>query len=1242
MFVLSYFICLTIIVVKKNTIAKKVFVIILLIALAFDPNLFFFLSVQASFQKVEVIEILEPENTSKTINKESLTLKNNNLESPIHAWSVTSKEKDILFQKVAITEMKQFPVLWETGTNIISHKTDPKLWKRIIVARKKEKNTEVSFSQDDKIIDENGKELAVSDFQPPVKLEESTVNAMSKLLSWVNVQSIYKIWSAWSLVVMNNGKRSLAKVTLPIWENTFANQVLIYSSQDGYERKYHSKEQRTIWQNWESYVEFLTDHFTYYLVWQQLWTFVINNDDAQTTGLNVVLNTQITWATQMKVWNSYQEIVATWWISYSANKVWQLTWTNGIKTVHAMFKDVAGLTWYVSDSILLLQNSYSSPTLVWWLSAWYDANQATSIMSNWANKITQWSDVSWNWNHLTVASNQQRPTYQVSWINGKWTVQFGWWEWLSTSTTFSKPYTVFSVSAPDPSYTVGCLVCSANSFWILWYWYAWEDLMYAPNNRVWNPWSNLTSAPRIYWASSQWSQTTFYKNGYQLAVNNSNLWPINRLQLWTVQTNSSYSKKWDISEVLIYNRELSASEIETIECYLSQKRNIQVEQTCISNQGPILSNITSVVTPTNNTTISLAFDSTKSWIISLSWSCSGFLLTANAQTWSNQIQIWALSNWSYPDCSISVTDSFWQISNILSINPFVINTNLSGTSISPLVFPWLKLWLDWSDAASMSLDWSNRIWQRNDKSGYWNDVYAANTSQKPSLINWWLNNLTTVAFQWNDYLSTNSTSLIWSNLDYTKFMVIKIDNSNITNCVLWNYGWHTLYFWWNTPVIYNQGYTLNSPVSLWSNYAVVIASYNPSLRSAIYINWTTVTQNNTNAIFHDNWVTYVWSWGWTCPLQWKIAEIWMYNQWLLDSQRQQLECYLGNKRWVSVSTNCWTNIPPVLSNWSTISSPQTTSPVAFSFTSSKAGTIKLHWDCEGLLQTPSNGLAVSGTNNIQIWPVMNGNYSCSVSVTDWLAVVSNILPIPAFTVTGIIGSLPVIRSWAANSATMTQSSAGFSFYTDTSGLITLGGSCAMSALIAPIATTGFNTMNFAFLQTWQYVNCTIQITNSFNKSSKKYLLAPFTIIQWQSTQIWAPWSLVRTWTALPIPQNIDYSITNKFFVKDNNGLDQWRYTTLQATSLSGSYTNIASSNIFLTAAWVNTIAWQNNPRVQVASLLNTYQLLNTPQVFLKRNTWPNSSTIWTYWASSTIRVSLPAYPIVDSYQGRLVYTIYDL
>ena len=99
--------------------------------------------------------------------------------------------------------------------------------------------------------------------------------------------------------------------------------------------------------------------------------------------------------------------------------------------------------------------------------------------------------------------------------------------------------------------------------------------------------------------------------------------------------------------------------------------------------APVIAEVTPVTTPTSDSTPAYTFSSTKAGTITYGGSCSSWTTSANSG--NNTITFLTLSDGTYSDCTITVTDSDGNASNTLAVTTFVVDTTDTSSSSSSSV-----------------------------------------------------------------------------------------------------------------------------------------------------------------------------------------------------------------------------------------------------------------------------------------------------------------------------------------------------------------------------------------------------------------------------------------------------------------------------------------------------------------------------------------------------------------------------
>ena len=92
-------------------------------------------------------------------------------------------------------------------------------------------------------------------------------------------------------------------------------------------------------------------------------------------------------------------------------------------------------------------------------------------------------------------------------------------------------------------------------------------------------------------------------------------------------------------------------------------------------EAPVIAEVTPVTTPTSDPTPDYTFSSTESGTITYGGSCSSG--TTSATSGNNTITFTSLSDGTYSNCTIIVTDASGNASNTLAVNTFILQNHFS-------------------------------------------------------------------------------------------------------------------------------------------------------------------------------------------------------------------------------------------------------------------------------------------------------------------------------------------------------------------------------------------------------------------------------------------------------------------------------------------------------------------------------------------------------------------------------------
>ncbi len=194
----------------------------------------------------------------------------------------------------------------------------------------------------------------------------------------------------------------------------------------------------------------------------------------------------------------------------------------------------------------------------------------TGVLTNLSGAVTNWLDQSGSGNHGSDVNGT--PVFVASGIGGKPVVRFGGngsGEYVQTVTSFTKPYTILTVSKLNGTDNNRLIASGTGNNWLMGYWSGRKDSMHAGN------WVHLAAAGSadtsayLYTASQETGESKFYRDGQILATSAYDL-DISQLSLGAWNTGGEDSDG-DVAEVLIFNRVLSNAERNKVGHYLAHK-----------------------------------------------------------------------------------------------------------------------------------------------------------------------------------------------------------------------------------------------------------------------------------------------------------------------------------------------------------------------------------------------------------------------------------------------------------------------------------------------------------------------------------------------------------------------------------------------------------------------------------------------------------------------------------------------
>jgi hypothetical protein len=219
----------------------------------------------------------------------------------------------------------------------------------------------------------------------------------------------------------------------------------------------------------------------------------------------------------------------------------------------------------------------------------------------------------------------------------------------------------------------------------------------------------------------------------------------------------------------------------------------------------------------------------------------------------------------------------------------------STPPFAPTDIAGLQLWLDASDASSVTLDGSNNVEQWNDKSGNARHATQATALLRPAYSTAAVNSLNAVTFNGTSHrVATGSFSV---SQPYTLCVVISSTNNGSFRVMFESSSPRmSLFSQSGTSLFYNAGSDISGSVTISTNVARLITGVFAGASSSLRFDKSAVstTSPGTNAI--GGGCTIGSTPSGTFPFAGSICEILLYNTALSGTDLTNVESYLSS-RW---------------------------------------------------------------------------------------------------------------------------------------------------------------------------------------------------------------------------------------------------------------------------------------------------------------------------------------------------------
>ncbi len=190
---------------------------------------------------------------------------------------------------------------------------------------------------------------------------------------------------------------------------------------------------------------------------------------------------------------------------------------------------------------------------------------------------------------------------------------------------------------------------------------------------------------------------------------------------------------------------------------------------------------------------------------------------------------------------------------------------------------------------------------------------------------------------------------------------------------------------------------------------------------------------------------------------------------------------------------------PVISTVTAVPTPDNDSTPNYTFTTNETGTLAVGGSCgtstsTTISSTGNQTITLTQTDNST--PLADGTFTnCTVTVTDGIGNASSALAIPSFT---IDTTAPVISAVTPVTTPTGDSTPDYVFTTNETGTLAVGGSCGTSTSTT-ISSTGNQTItltqtdNSTALTDGTYTDCTVTVTDGAGNASPALGIANFTV-----------------------------------------------------------------------------------------------------------------------------------------------------
>ena len=472
----------------------------------------------------------------------------------------------------------------------------------------------------------------------------------------------------------------------------------------------------------------------------------------------------------------------------------------------------------------------------------------------------------------------------------------------------------------------------------------------------------------------------------------------------------------------------------------------------IDTTDPVLTQVTAIETPSNDTEPTYVFNSTEAGTIEYSGGDGATSSTTNAIEGNNSIIFHTMAEGTYSNISITVTDAVGNVSNVLTVPTFVIDTTDPVlTQVTAIETP--------------SNDTEPTYVFNSTEAG--TIEYSGGDGATSSTTNAIVGNNSIIFHTINSGIILPLAQGTYSNISIT----VTDDVGNVSN----ELTVPTFVIDTTDPVL-TQVTAIETP----SNDTEPTYVFNSTEAGTIeYSGGDGATSSTTNAIVGNNSIIFhTINSGIILPLA----------QGTYSNISITVTDAVGNvSNELTVPTFVIDTTDPVLTQVTAIETPSNDTEPTYVFNSTEAGTIEYSGG-DGATSLTTN--AIVGNNSIIFNTLAEGTYSnISITVTDAVGNVSNELTVPTFV---IDTTDPVLTQVTAIETPSNDTEPTYVFNSTEAGTIEYSGGDGATSLTTN-AIVGENSITFNTLAQGTYSNITIFVTDDVGNVSNGLTVPEFVI-----------------------------------------------------------------------------------------------------------------------------------------------------